>query len=213
MSGVPPDDPARLRAMPGPANTDRSALSDWPDNPERRDSRASSIRRGWHTISLGIVVAVVTLVAMFGVALAFGYQPATLTSDSMYPALRRGDIVFASPQTNYQPGDVITFFRGANQERVTHRIVDVTYEPDGTVYTTKGDASRSADTDAIRNDDIVGSVRHVMPFAGTPALWLHNPSRHVFELAVLALIATTIVAGVAATPPSEPPRVSWTLGG
>lgn len=77
---------------------------------------------------------------------------AAVTSQSMYPDLKRGDLVFiqgVDKPDDLQVGDIIAFEDGDGFG--IHRIVYI----DGTTIVTKGDANLSAD-DPINFDQVIG---------------------------------------------------------
>ena len=122
-----------------------------------------------------IVVAIAITVMTFtskssetGIGNVAGYTPFSVQTDSMSPTIGKGDLIIAkevvSPQEELKVGDVITFYtliqdavgndvRGFN----THRILDIEYYNDGSVYyyVTKGDAMDTEDNQKVYPDDIV----------------------------------------------------------
>ncbi len=122
-----------------------------------------------------IVVAIAITIMTFtskssetGIGNVAGYTPFSVQTDSMSPTIGKGDLIIAkevvNPQEELKIGDVITFYtlmqdavgndvRGFN----THRILDVEYYSDGSVYyyVTKGDAMETEDNQKVYPDDIV----------------------------------------------------------
>lgn len=122
-----------------------------------------------------IVVAIAITVMTFtskssetGIGNVAGYTPFSVQTDSMSPTIGKGDLIIAkeviNPQEELKVGDVITFYtlmqdavgnnvRGFN----THRILDIEYYNDGSVYyyVTKGDAMETEDNQKVYPDDIV----------------------------------------------------------
>ena len=85
-------------------------------------------------------------------ALDTEHPTAAVTSQSMYPVLKRGDLVFikgVDSVTDLRERDIIAFSSG--EGFVIHRIVEI----DGDTITTKGDANRSPD-EPITFDDVIG---------------------------------------------------------
>jgi len=82
------------------------------------------------------------------------YPMASITSGSMWPSLKQGDLVFIKGYENkedIQKGDIIVY---KNYIGFTiHRVIDLN---DYTV-TTKGDANRASDS-PIEYDDIIGKA-------------------------------------------------------
>lgn len=100
----------------------------------------------------------------------FGYDAVVVSSGSMSPAIRAGDVVVTTPVDDISlgPGTVINFETDGGT--VLHRIVSVT--PEG--FTTAGDGNSVTDSVVVTADDVrgVGVVR--VPFAGWPSLWIER---------------------------------------
>ena len=141
---------------------------------------------------LAVFTVLLTLVWMvviaLGTGLLFGWTPTVITSDSMAPSIRAGDVVLAQPTSgdDLEVGSVITFDVGDGL--VTHRI-DVV-NPDGT-YLTKGDANPESDSTPVMPDQVTGVGRVAVPWIGQPTLWLRNG-----DLARLGFLATAFAAGI-----------------
>lgn len=127
-------------------------------------------------------------------ALVLGMDAAVITSGSMLPSIRPGDVVMTAPTPldDLSPGAIVQFDHGDG--RVTHRYSH--RNPDGTV-TTRGDANRTDDTTPLRPNADTSVARLVVPAVGLPVLWAHQR-----QWAVLAALAATIVF-VAATPTQQ----------
>ena len=143
------------------------------------DTNAGSIRRrvlpvlsilAWfYVFAIGFLLGWVILVSVL-----LGWSPTVITTGSMQPAIRPGDVVLQRPPTDetLSAGTVITFEDPLDDARlVTHRIDEV--EPGGR-YTTKGDANGVADSAVVAQDDIVGVGRLLVPVVGFPVEWRNN---------------------------------------
>jgi len=103
--------------------------------------------------------------------------PGTYNVDngSMRPGIQIGDKVFTSSQSEYQPGDVITFTAietdGAQPLVVTHRLVG--FNDDGTLIT-KGDYNKDVDYPAVplTTSDVIGKVVWHVPVVGGVQMWM-----------------------------------------
>lgn len=108
--------------------------------------------------SFGIYLIVVFSLAMglpkaLSWALGTPYPMATITSQSMWPTLKRGDLVFvarAEPR-GVKKGRIIVYRLG--ESFIIHRVVDI----DAKTVTTKGDANPEVDSPVARSD-IVGII-------------------------------------------------------
>lgn len=170
-----------------------------PDGTAASSGRLSSVASGvlefvWPmyltlVFTLGAWILVPTVV--------LGWQPVTIISGSMAPAVQPGHVVVVEPYGDQEldPGTVVTY-RDAQQDRlVTHRIASV--DEDGTI-TTRGDANAVDDPLPLTTDRIVGVGRLVVPAAGLPALWAHQGRTDLLAVvAVLTVLATGAAAGAA----------------
>jgi signal peptidase len=138
-----------------------------------------------------VAAVVVVLVGWTFAPLLWGWQPLVVTSDSMAPAARRGDIVLIDPTPagTLRPGDVLTY-RRPGSDPVTHRLVggDAT-----TGYRTKGDANHQTDPQTVRPDDVLGRARVLVPLLGWPGLTLRAVPVAVVFLGGLGLLAVVVV--------------------
>lgn len=122
-----------------------------------------------------IIVAIFITVMTFttkssetGIGNILGYTPFSVQTDSMSPTIDKGDLIIAKevkdPSKELAKGDVITFYTlmrdnadNTIKDFNTHRILDIEYYGDGTVYyyVTKGDSMDSEDNQKVYPDDIV----------------------------------------------------------
>lgn len=82
-----------------------------------------------------------------------GFTGVTIISGSMEPELSVGDyvIIKKAKKGNIEKGDIITFEQ--NGVLVTHRVEKVIGEG---VYSTKGDANNTVDSEFVKFEDILG---------------------------------------------------------
>lgn len=143
-----------------------------------------------------IVFLLLAVLVPVGVA---GWQPLSVISGSMQPAVKAGAVVMVEPaeaDVYYAHPSIVAYDDPVRPGSVvTHRVRSTTSE-DGTVwYTTKGDANNDADSDPVAHGSLVGAVRMVIPFLGLPASWLANDRLLPLVFAVTATLAA--MAGVA----------------
>ncbi|AGZ40002.1 signal peptidase I [Actinoplanes friuliensis] len=129
---------------------------------------------GWATVSRTLIVAalttVLTLTAWVLLPLSWGWDAYTVTSGSMAPLVRPGDVVIASPGAGSgpRPGTVVVLAPAVSGgEPVTHRVVERL--PDGR-YRTQGDANAQPDSRLVTKAQLLGVGRIVVPLAGTVRL-------------------------------------------
>ena len=100
--------------------------------------------------------------------------PVLITSGSMEPGIRAGDVVVmgASEGVGLVPGTVVTFRDQAFEDRLTtHRI---TAAIDDGSYVTKGDANPGPDSTPLTPDGVAGVPRVLVSTVGVPLLWIEQ---------------------------------------
>jgi signal peptidase I len=104
-------------------------------------------------------------------AVALGWEPRVVLTESMEPGMNAGDVVLVSPppEGRLANGTIIVFEDPHTGTQITHRIVDI--ETDGG-YRTKGDANSTPDAAPVAEEDIVGVARLLVPAIGTPLRWV-----------------------------------------
>lgn len=97
----------------------------------------------------------------------------TIISPSMEPNVKVYDVVVdlnAFSEDSINKGDIITFISNSNISKgltVTHRVVDIIENADGTKsFVTKGDNNLKADQATVRYNDILGKVLFKIPQLG-----------------------------------------------
>lgn len=118
------------------------------------------------TLLAASVAAVVALVAVPRLA---GAQPYTVVTGSMAPAMPPGTVVVVKPEPfdRIRQGDVITFQLESGQpDVVTHRVVGIDVVEGQTRLRTQGDANPAADADAVRPEQVRGTVWYHVPWIG-----------------------------------------------
>jgi signal peptidase len=148
----------------------------------------------------GVLTVAATLTAYALVSLAAGWRPAVVTSASMLPALRPGDVVLFEP-VGARPlvGAIVLFRRPGTGQQVAHRVAAV--HPDGELVT-KGDANLAPDSELLAPAEVRGQARLVLPRAGALRL-LTTPYWHS-ALPWLALLLAS--AALALTVPTRAGR-------
>jgi len=150
------------------------------------------------TVFLVIVLIIVALISVVmiisskndGVADVFGYSPIVIyDTKSMEPKFSSSDLVIVKKideDTVLKEKDIISFwgFIDGSKGIITHRIVEVVENPDGTVaYQTKGDNNSLVDQDPmnanlqpnIYPEDIIGVYVTQIPGLGAAMNFLKTP--------------------------------------
>lgn len=155
----------------------------------------TGVRQMVALVSWSAVYLIVLLATCAGlVTVTSGWDAVVVTSGSMSPKLRAGDLLFIDEHPPEMLGQrsVITFRRpGGDGELVTHRVFETI--ADDEVYVTKGDANPAPDVDRVPRDEVVGVGRLVVPFVGLPVVWAAEGQYGA--LAALGLLG--LAAGVA----------------
>ena len=137
--------------------------------------RADSYKKGiGFYIEIMIFIFVFILVAL--ISGQFKYYLSSIASDSMYPALKRGDGIIIQKlndeeKSNLQVGDIIAFYDG--DAIVTHRIVRIDNGKE-LQFITKGDNNNTKDITKQKKDDIIGIVKIRIPLIGYPSIELNE---------------------------------------
>ena len=104
-----------------------------------------------------------------GVPSIFGVRVFSIQTESMYPTLLPGDLIFdtaVKEPSELRKGDIITYWTIINGERVlnTHKIHEI-YDGGGyLIFATKGDNNTAADALTVHESEIVG--KYSMRVAG-----------------------------------------------
>lgn len=134
---------------------------------DKQAGKGRTIYRRIRNIVLGIVIAVLTVIVVLimyarisgGTPTFFGFSMFRVSSGSMEPELKIGDVIFTGrvDGNTVKKGDIITYKSTSGTMKgklVTHRVVKPPYENNGQKYVvTKGDANPIDDT-PITTDQI-----------------------------------------------------------
>ncbi len=120
-----------------------------------------------------------------------GWYPMIVLSDSMYPEIQKGDLIFGrvvSPE-KVQVGDVISFFDPESKTGavVTHRVTDITMDG-GLSFTTKGDANSIKDSEQIPADKVIGVYKTRIRGAGKIAMFMQTTTGFIVCIALPVLL-------------------------
>ena len=137
------------------------------------------ISRDYNKSKKGIALIIPTILVVIIVYLTSGYfryYAIAIASGSMYPQIKRGDVVIiekiSDDYNKLEIGNVIAF--KYNDVIVVHRVVNIISEKDEYYFYTKGDANNNDDNFAISEDMIIGIVNYKVPYIGLPTVWLNE---------------------------------------
>ena len=118
----------------------------------------------------------------------------TIISPSMDPTIKVYDVVVDLNILNnksIKKGDIITFVSNSNVSKgltVTHRVVDVLNNPDGTKsYVTKGDNNLKTDQSTVSDNEILGKVLFKIPQLGRVQFLVANKYGWILVILLPAL--------------------------
>lgn len=167
------------------------------------------------------IIGVASSVMFVSSELLLGISLVTQSSMSMEPTISAGDTMVIKTKESYDIGDII-LFHSWREFPFLHRIVakivyygeiKVDKSPDleisdeklegmasegKTVYITKGDHNQVCDQCIFPNppvpkEDVIGSSIFVIPFVGTPSIWLSGLGIPTFLLPFLIIGAIYLI--------------------
>jgi signal peptidase len=118
-------------------------------------------------------LALVAVAALFLLG-AFGFRMLVIEGISMEPAYERGDLAIVRENIDLyllEEDDVIVFEQDGFP--IVHRIIEITDDGDGLVFTTQGDNVGRPDP-PIRGEQVQGKVVFLIPEIGHVNLWLRG---------------------------------------
>ncbi len=107
-----------------------------------------------------------------------GTFPLIVLTDSMYPEIQSGDLIFCHTEKpeNIQVGDVIAFFdpAGNGTSIVTHSVAEITEAGGQTAWITRGIANNANDAVPVPADQLVGVYRRRIPGLGNVVMFMQT---------------------------------------
>ncbi len=153
--------------------------------------------------ALYLWVIVWLLLAVLLPSLGLGWKPVVITSGSMEPLIRPGDVVLAAVDDDLEPGQVITYQDPARMDSLTtHRVLSV--NEDGTLRT-QGDANPTPDSTAVPRDNVLGRGRLLVPLIGLPLVWLSGGAVLFGLWVVVTAVSVAVVVGASGRGGPPPP--------
>jgi signal peptidase len=146
-------------------------------------------------VRLSVLTAVAGLLFWAVAPVALGWRAAMITSGSMEPGVRPGDVVLLVPidadevNRRSMTGSVVQVNNPVRPgELLVHRVVGK--DPAGALIT-KGDANANRDRVPVDPSQVLGVARIRVPYMGLPMLWLHNGQK--VPLMALGLVFLALV--------------------
>lgn len=148
----------------------------------------------WNIIIIIVIVvsSLITLISVIsgkdGIPNLNGYSPFTIQSNSMYPSLKKGDLIVVKlnhSMDDYKIGDIISFYAYESGENIikTHRISNIVKENNMILFETKGDNNDINDVYLVTEVDMVGKYIKRIPYLGKIIDILKN--KYVFLIGII----------------------------
>ena len=147
--------------------------------------KESKVKKVFNIIINVVLVVAIVLAAIstylafveknkMGTPSIFGLQILSVKTDSMYPTLKPGDLIFAFNVTDtstLEKGDIITYWTVINGQRElnTHRIEEIFVQDGQPLFATKGDNNPTADPLNVHRSNVVGKYFARIPGLGKAA--------------------------------------------
>lgn len=149
---------------------------------------------------LNVLFNMLTIVTVVAVAFVLfnvfsGARGYAVVTDSMSPAINRGDVVFVKEVEfgSLKQGDVVTVRFAGGSGFFTHKIVSIDYEA-GAIRT-KGDANESEDPQPSMQEQIVGKLWYSVPLLGYFSIGINELNliniSVIFAVGLIAIIAVS----------------------
>lgn len=108
-----------------------------------------------------------------------GKYPMIVMTDSMYPEIEGGDLIFGREvgASTVKVGDIISFYDPASSGKtvVTHRVTKIEFTNSGLYFTTKGDANNAEDVVKVPESKLVGIYESKIKGIGRVAMFMQTP--------------------------------------
>lgn len=142
---------------------------------DKKIRRVRTLHKKKYIVNYLIMIATLIIFTLF-IGGFFKYKPVSIMSNSMYPLIKKGDIVMIEKITDkniLKEGDIVAYI--LNNSIIVHRIYFVEKHNNGnTLYIMKGDNNDTVDNLKVKNDQIEGIIRFFIPKLGYPSVWLNE---------------------------------------
>jgi signal peptidase len=143
----------------------------WRSRPEANHPEVETLKDLAGVFARFVYYAYLWLLIFALLPLVWGWRPVVVTSGSMGPTVRTGDVVVAMPYDGQDIGVGTVIVFSQNDKLVTHRISEV--RDDGT-FLTAGDANQGQDSSPVAPSQVEGVGRILVPSVGLPIAWVGN---------------------------------------
>lgn len=128
-------------------------------------------------IAMILIVFIIVFISLIGVgAIYISSNTNVVVSESMAPALHRGDIVIVDKNPdNIQVGDIVVYNAVWFSKPVIHRVIAIKNDSNGnTVYQMKGDNLSMPDPKLVSKNQIISKAVKIIPKIGYITLWIRG---------------------------------------
>lgn len=121
----------------------------------------------------GFYMLFILFIAIFSLGL-LPYYPIVVLSDSMYPDIKRGDIVICEKTVfeKVDVSDIIVY--SLNDNSIIHRVIEINHRADGIYLKTQGDNNNTPDPKAVTTSQIKAKVIFTIPKLGYPTIIIRD---------------------------------------
>lgn len=122
---------------------------------------------------------------------AFGSPFYVVSSGSMIPTLKVGDVIVVEPTSfeDVKVGDIIVFKEPNFPDKViVHRVLEIIQLDGERAFITKGDHNLYRDPWVVKKEYYVGKVAFSVPYAGGLSIFIKPPVNYVIIAALIAFI-------------------------
>jgi signal peptidase len=137
-----------------------------------------------------ITLLLLAIVAVGVTGAVAGLRVVVVTSGSMEPTLRAGDVVLVRPDgpSGVDKGDLIVYRTRPDGPWTIHRVVDTRVVDLELYFVTKGDRNKGIDPDLTPANAVYGEGVARLPYFGQVLRWVSAPATRVLLAVVLAVV-------------------------
>lgn len=139
---------------------------------EKREVTVKEANKSIFTFIPFLVIFIVSILFVLGV---FKYVPLSVASNSMKPLFSRGDAIVYKKVKDIDKivvDDVVCY--RSDDKIVMHRVVKIEKINGKKYFTTKGDNLSANDPFKVKEKQILGTIKLVVPKIGFPSVWLYE---------------------------------------
>ncbi len=149
-------------------------------------------------IFTALVIAIAVMLLFIGVVpRVMGYDGYYVSSDSMYPSIKKGSLIFVKDIAfeDIKVKDVLTFTEEGSEKWFSHRVVEI--DTENRAFKTKGDNNNIIDSGSTPYTAVVGKVHYQVPLVGFISMALSTVWGKIVLLVICIFYAAIEVENVA----------------